>query len=237
MKKLFTFIVLSMLSLNVFSLSKAEFGIDLGAGIVTNFGSSSDLVALKLKDEELFTKPNFGWRLGFEATWGLKSIGKEGPIEPGAKWILQAGISTRGYHYKGSGFKQSLHTFDIQVAPFLFGWHFNFGDGRVGLRPHTGPYASFDFVGLTRYKEDGSGIDEKTSIWEKEEYNDKGDEKRPHQFFDVGWQEGVDVYLAGQRLYLGVLVQEGFMQMTKSDFRVGSSGTHFGFLVRVGYRF
>lgn len=242
MKKLLSILAVCLLSLQaVFALGDAQFGIDLGAGIVTNFGSSQDVLSLKPGYNDLALKPNFGWRLGFEASWNLKSIGQGGPVEAGPRWVLQAGFSTRGYHWKNKSYKESLHTFDFQVAPFLFGWHFNFRGGEIGLRPHTGPYVSIDFAGLTKIKDDDEDLgieDEKTSIWDKDVINDKGDKKRSHQFFDVGWQEGVDVYLLDQHLYLGIMVQEGFMQFVKKDFRGGySAGTHFGFMARVGYRF
>ena len=242
MKKVLSIVAACLFSLQAaFALGDPQFGIDLGAGIVTNLGSSTDLFALKGAKGDYMLKPNFGWRLGFEASWNLKSIGQGGPVEAGPRWVLQAAISTRGYHWKSKDldYKESLHTFDLQVAPFLFGWHFNFRGGEIGLRPHTGPYVSFDFAGMTSWKEEIAGETEKgsTSIWDKDKAGDG--KKCSHQFFDVGWQEGVDVYLAQERLYIGLLVQEGFMQMTKKSFRPDNiyAGTHFGFMARVGYRF
>lgn len=257
MKKLFTlFAALMFTTAMSAQLGRPTWSVFAGAGTQTivgqdkkNWGTDGDI------------KPNFAWTLGAEARIPLMGS------DFGATWLANAAIGTRGFHdtYKGGNKYETtewIHTFNIQLAPFMFGWNFDLRS--VSIMPFAGPYVSFDFAGTQREKgkwDDGEKLDEKVSIWHVRDVNKLADNaymswydesakkwKRGHQFIDVGLNFGANVYFA-KRFYAGATFQAGFMQMIKKKAREymftdedGSKkdykyGTSFTFLCRFGFEF
>lgn len=259
MKKLLTLFAAMLFSAAMFAqLGQPRWSVNVGLGTQTIIGSDTKYFF----DDDSKVTPNFAWQVGTEVRIPLMGT------EFGAQWLADVAIGTRGFHHtwkSGNKYetKEALHTFNLQIAPFMFGWNFDLGP--VSLMPFAGPYLSIDFAGANHVKskwDDGEAIDVKQSIWkvlgEKEmaasdskaylNYYDEDAKKwkRGHQFFDVGLNFGGNVYFL-DHFYGGVMFQTGFMQMAKKSYREFTDedgkkvtpkfGTSFSFLVRFGYEF
>lgn len=152
-------------------------------------------------------------KAGYNVTYGFqKPVGSIGTY-----WGMEFGLGSRGYKFSESDIETSLVAHNVQISPFTFGWKYGIiNDFKVDV--HVGAYASGDYTGKAKIKEDGE--EESASMSDWEDWNR----------FDAGINVGFGVWY--NRFNLDFTFQRGFIETFKE------SKTHTSnFMIRLGVAF
>lgn len=139
----------------------------------------------------------------------------------GLFWGMELGLGSRGCKLEESGdwgdYEENLLAHNVRFSPFTIGYAYNFTD-QIKADVRLGGYASFDYAGKFKVKEDGD--EEDWDLGDLDGYNR----------FDAGINFGIGVWY--DRFNLDFSLQRGFIDAI-DDWEGKTSN----FMIRLGYSF
>lgn len=155
--------------------------------------------------------------LGTKAAYDV-AISFQKPLSDfGMFWGMELGLGSRGFGYDEDDYEASLLSHNVRFSPFTFGYAYNFTD-QIKADIRLGGYASFDYTGTYKEKEDGDEYD--CNISDFDDY----------QRFDAGINFGIGVWY--NKINLDFSYQRGFIGMAEDTKWYTNN-----FMIRLGYAF